>query len=77
MANERLDGGWMLVHSLGQHSHGGAWYFVPSNARIPLPARSLHFEPTPSRGGVSCARSMIITILVTHNPDSERDGQSR
>ena len=62
MASERLGGGWILVHNLGQHSHGGAWYFVLSNSRVsPHPVRSLGFESTPSHGGVSYAHSMIIT----------------
>ena len=53
MASERLEGGWVLVHNFGQHSHGGAWYFVPSNTSIsPHADRSLRVESTPSHGGV-------------------------
>ena len=72
MASESLEDSWILVHNLGQHLNGGAWFFVPFNTRIfPHPARGLRFESTPSHGGVSYVLSVIIAVLVVDNPNSE------
>ena len=73
MASERraLEGGWILVHDIGQHSYGGAWYLCHLIQGFPPALPGVCILNRPLVTVVHHTHTMIISILVAHNPDSE------